>query len=253
MIHGISIGDLDEAGIRFIHQALLDHCVVFFRDQVLSPAELLAAAARFGTPVPYPHVEGLPGLPEVIEVRKLPEETVNFGGVWHSDTAYLESPAAAALLYAVQTPDEGGDTIFTNMYDVFDSLSPGLKSLLESLEAINDADKAGIAATRPEGAMRGLRAEHPVVRTHPETGRKLLYVNRAHTTQFSGWTPDESAGLLNYLFDVIEQPVFSYRFKWSPGSLAFWDNRACQHFPVNDYHGSHRLMHRVSLGGEKPV
>lgn len=253
VVSGITLHQLNTEQVSFIKQAMLDHLVLFFRDQRLDPAALRSLAACFGEPVPYPYVEGLPNLPEVIEVTKQPDETINFGGVWHSDTAYLDAPSAGALLYAVDVPDKGGDTIFTNMYQVLEDLSPGLQAFLAPLSAINDADKAAIAATRPAAQRKGLRATHPVIRTHPETGRKLLYVDRAHTTHFDGMTEAESAPLLAYLFDRIEQPAYACRFQWQPGSLAFWDNRACQHFPVNDYDGSLRRMLRVSLAGDKPV
>ncbi len=236
-----------------LNDALAQHLVLFFRDQRLSPASLYELANALGKPIRYPFVEGLPDYPEVVEVLKTPDETVNFGGVWHSDTAYLETPAMGALLYGVEIPKQGGDTIFTNMHDVWASLSPGLQSFLSSLNAVNDADNDAISRTRPGQARKGLVAEHPVVRTHPVTGRKLLYVNRAHTTRFSGMTEAESKALLEFLFSRIAEPAYSCRFSWQPGSLAFWDNRACQHYPVNDYHGEQRRMLRISLAGGRPV
>ncbi|MFT7218907.1 MAG: taurine dioxygenase [Candidatus Azotimanducaceae bacterium] len=252
VISGIDVNHLNEANIAFIHAALLEHLVVFFRNQTLDPTNLRTLASRFGTPIPYPFVEGLPNLPEVIEVVKKPEDTLNFGGVWHSDTAYLSEPAMGAWLYAVEVPEHGGDTIFTNMYDVFSSLSPGLKRWLRSLAAVNDADSNAIAATRRTSPKKRLAFEHPVVRTHPETGRELLYINRAHTTRFSDMTIAESKPLLDYLCHKIEAPEFSCRFHWEAGSLAFWDNRACQHYPLNDYQGKFRHMLRVSLKGDAP-
>lgn len=252
VIDGIDVNDLDEANVAFIHAALLEHLVVFFRNQTLDPKSLRTLASHFGAPAPYPFVEGLPDLPEVIEVVKKPEDTLNFGGVWHSDTAYLSEPAMGAWLYAVEVPERGGDTIFTNMYEVFASLSPGLKQWLRSLSAVNDADSNAIAATRGTSAKKHLAFEHPVVRTHPETGRELLYVNRAHTTRFGDMTIAESKPLLEYLFQKIEAPEFACRFHWETGSLAFWDNRACQHYPLNDYQGKFRHMLRVSLKGEAP-
>ena len=206
---------------------------------------------------PYPFVKDMPGFPGVIEVKKLPDETENFGGVWHTDTPYLPEPAAAAMLYGDVIPTSGGDTLFANMYDAYDALSPGLKTLLGRLRAHFDADKAAIAATRQhrtdQPPMRHLTAEHPVVRTHPRSGRKLLYVSRAHTTRFVGWTEAESQDLLAYLFDQQNREEFTCRFSWTPGSVAFWDNRACQHYPLNDYPGELRRMLRVSLAGEAPV
>lgn len=253
LVHGINLRNLNPQQAKEFTDWLGEHLVLFFRDQSLDPADLYRIASLVGTPTLYPHIEGLPEFPEVIEVVKKPEEKINFGGVWHSDTAYLPNPAMGALLYGADVPDSGGDTIFTNMYKVYEDLSPGLQHFLSSLTAINDADKAAISATRGVSGARGLKAEHPVIRTHPVSGRQLLFVNRAHTTHFTGMTTKESEPLLNYLFERIEEPAYSYRFSWQPGSVAFWDNRACQHFPVNDYDGSLRRMLRISLAGDRPV
>ncbi|MBO6659035.1 MAG: TauD/TfdA family dioxygenase [Pseudomonadales bacterium] len=251
-VHDIDLRSVSEEEISFIREALNANLVVFFRNQTLDASALYQLGRQFGKPTPYPYVEGLKEFPEIVEVIKRPEDILNFGGVWHSDTAYLDKPAMAGLLYGVEVPEKGGDTLFTNMYAVYDSLSPGMQAYLATLSAVNDADNAAIAATRPADSRKGLTAEHPAVRVHPETGKSLLYVNRAHTTHFSGMTREESQELLSFLFERIEQPEFSYRFHWQPGSLAFWDNRACQHYPINDYHGSQRRMLRISLAGDKP-
>jgi taurine dioxygenase len=244
-----------------INRALIQHLVIFFRDQVLKPSDLHRAAKQFGQPVPYPFVEGIAGFPEIVEVLKQPEETSNFGGVWHSDTAYLDEPAMGAMLYAVELPATGGDTLFANMYSAYNALSSGFKAMLSTLSAINDADKTDIAQTRPyrispalikEPLPKNLSAIHPVIRQHPVTGEKLLFVNHAHTTRFNDMSHAESADLLEYLFKLQSLPEHCCRFNWQPGSLAFWDNRACQHYPLNDYHGHRRLMHRISLAGDKP-
>jgi len=251
-VSDIDLNNLDSNAVDFLRNALSTHLVLFFRDQSLDPASLLTLASKFGVPAPYPFVKGVPGFPKVVEVVKRPEDTRNFGGVWHSDTAYLKTPAMGALLYGVDIPAQGGDTMFTNMYDVFDSLSAGMKSFLGQQTAINDADNSAIRATRPGTGYKGLQATHPVVRTHPVTKRPLLYVNKAHTTRFAGMSEQESAPILTFLFDRIIQPEFSCRFRWQRGSLAFWDNRACQHYPLNDYQGQLRKMLRVSLAGDKP-
>ncbi len=238
-----------------IERALVIHLVVFFRQQTLEPDEFLQLARCFGVPTTYPFVDGIPGFPEIVEVLKLPDEKENFGGVWHSDTAYLETPAMGALLYARELPPSGGDTLFANMYSAYERLSPGLQSFLGSLNAVFDADKSEISETRVNrvsGSRKNLKAVHPVVRTHPVTRRKLLYVNRAHTTHFEGMSRAESQGLLDYLFDIQALDEISCRFHWQPGSLALWDNRACQHYPLNDYSGHKRLMHRISLLGDRP-
>jgi taurine dioxygenase len=243
-----------------IRRALLDHLVVFFRDQELSTAQFLAFARRFGEPIEYPFVRGLDGFPMVTPVVKQPHEKVNFGGVWHADTTYLEEPPMATMLLAREVPAYGGDTLFANMCRAYETLSPGMRSLLDGLSAISDSAKADGSRTREDrardhpgaDAARRLVAEHPAVRTHPETGRKALYVNRAHTARFRDMTIEESAPLLGYLFAHQTRPEFTCRFRWEKGSLAFWDNRAAQHNAVNDYDGHRRVMERITLKGGKP-
>ena len=242
-----------------IRQAWLDHLVIFFREQQLTPRGLVAFASAFGTPMEYPQLKGLSECPLVTPVVKLPHERVNFGGVWHSDTSYLDVPPMASMLYAVETPPCGGDTLFANQYLAYETLSGGLKSTLDTLIGLNTSTKAEVSRTREDrlresgATLKVLVGEHPVVRTHPETKRKALYVNIAHTSHFKGWREDESAPLLDYLFRHQIRPEFTCRFQWQPGSLAFWDNRCAQHNPVNDYHGFKRVMHRVTLAGERPV
>ena len=190
---------------------------------------------------------------------KLEYERVNFGGVWHSDTTYLERPPMGSMLYALEVPPQGGDTLFANQYLAYESLSAGLKRTLDGLVGVNTSTKAAASKTREERmrasgeTLKVLIGEHPVVRTHPETGRKALYVNAGHTASFSGWSEDESRPLLEFLFAHQVRPEFTCRFRWQPGSLAFWDNRCTQHNPVNDYHGYRRVMHRVTLAGDLPV
>jgi taurine dioxygenase len=253
-------GSLDDGTIRELRTALLEHVVIFFRDQELSPQQLLALAERFGEPAEYPLIKGLPECPLVLPVIKEPHERTNFGGIWHSDTAYLERPALGTLLYALQTPPAGGDTLFANMYLAYETLSDGMRRLLEGLRGVNVAGKPVTLKTREEmHSKRGTAADpeaisavHPVVRTHPETGRKALYVNFAHTLRFEDMSEEESEPLLGYLFAHQIKPELTCRFRWRPGSLAFWDNRASQHYPLNDYHGHRRVMHRVTLIGDRP-
>jgi len=249
---------LESKVVAEIRRAFLHHQVIFLRDQQLAPSELLAFAARFGRPMEYPQLKGLPGCPLVTPVIKLAHERVNFGGVWHSDTAYLERPPMASMLYAVEIPPCGGDTLFANQYLAYETLSEGLRRTLAGLVGINASTKADASRTREDrlrdsgATLKVLLAEHPVVRAHPETGRKALYVNAGHTTRIKGWTEQESEPLLGYLFAHQVRPEFSCRLRWEPGSLAFWDNRCTQHNPVNDYHGFRRVMHRVTLAGDKP-
>ena len=259
VVRGVDIArPLGDEVIAEVRQAFLDHLVVFIRDQKLTPQAQLAFAQRFGQPMEYPQLKGLPECPLVTPVVKLEHERVNFGGVWHSDTSYLSRPPMASMLYAVETPPRGGDTLFANQYLAYETLSEGLQQTLAGLVGVNSSAKADVSKTREDrlrdaGAeLKVLIGEHPVVRAHPETGRKALYLNFGHTARFRGWTEEESTPLLDYLFMHQVKPEFTCRFQWEPGSLAFWDNRCAQHYPVNDYHGFRRVMHRVTLEGDPP-
>ncbi len=253
--------ELSDETVAAIRHAWLKHCVIFFREQNLSPAQFIAFARRFGQAMEYPLVKGLDGYPEITPVVKLEHERVNFGGVWHSDTAYLETPPMASMLIAREVPPVGGDTLFANMYLAYETLSEGMKRLLDGLIALNSSVKAEATRTREDrmkdsGRSEGKKeyvAAHPVVRIHPETGRRALYVNVAHTVCFAGMTAEESAPILEYLFRHQVRPEFTCRFAWKVGSIALWDNRCAQHNPINDYHGYRRVMHRVTLAGDKPV
>ncbi|MGE0312179.1 MAG: TauD/TfdA dioxygenase family protein [Lautropia sp.] len=261
-LRGVDLREpLSDAQLGAIRRAWLEHLVVFFRDQPLTPSQFLAFARRIGEPVEYPFVKGLDGHPEIIEVKKLEHETSNFGGIWHSDTVYLERPPMASMLLARELPPFGGDTLFANMYLAFETLSEGLRKTLSTLVAVHSSAKADVSRTREDrirtdgrdAPSRTYLSEHPVVRTHPETGRKALYVNVAHTQRFVGWTEDESRALLEYLYQHQVRPEHTCRFVWQPGSIALWDNRCTLHNPVNDYHGHRRVMHRITLAGERPA
>jgi len=252
--------DLGEESVAAIRAAWLKHCVIFFRDQTLPPEKFLGVARRFGEPVEYPFIKGIEGFPEITPVIKLEHEKMNFGGLWHSDTAYLECPPMATMLIAREVPPFGGDTLFANMYLAYETLSDGLKRVLEGLVTVNSSAKADVTKTREDRMRDGAKedakkqyvAEHPVVRTHPETGRKALYVNGGHTLRFKDMTEQESAPLLQFLFAHATRPEFTCRFRWEVGSIALWDNRCTQHNPINDYHGFRRVMHRVTLAGDRP-
>jgi taurine dioxygenase len=229
---------------REIRKAFLEHQVVFFRDQKLDPAQFMAFARRMGKPVEYPFVKGIEGFPEVIEVKKLEHERHNFGGIWHSDTAYLEEPPMGSMLLAREIPPYGGDTEFASQYLAYEALSEGMKRLLESLVAVNSSEKADVTRTREDMVKEYSK--------HPETGRKALYVNTGHTVRFRGMTKQESEPLLEYLFRHQVRLEFTCRWQWKVGDLAWWDNRCTQHNPVNDYHGHRRVMHRITLAGDRP-
>jgi taurine dioxygenase len=258
-IHGVDIAQpLEDKVIAEIREAFLEYLVIFFRDQKLTPEQQVTFARRFGDPVEYPQLRGLPECPLITPVIKLEHERSNFGGIWHSDTTYLARPPMAGMLYALETPPWGGDTMFANQYLAYEALSDRFRQLLSRLTGVNTSTKAEVSKTREDRLreagveLTALVGEHPVARTHPETGRKALYVNVGHTAHFSGMTVAESAPLLEYLFSHQVRPEFTCRFRWEPGSLAFWDNRCAQHNPVNDYHGYRRVMHRVSLAGDTP-
>lgn len=264
-ISGVDLAkDLSDPNVvKEIRNALLEHLVIFFRNQAhLTPADFLAFSKHFGVPVKYPLVSGLADHPEIIQVLKREHEKTNFGGVWHSDTTYLERPPMASILLSRELPPYGGDTCFANQYLAYEKLSDGIRKLLDGLRGVSSSAKADVSKTREDRIKEDvqttdtermdLEVSHPVVRTHPETGRKALYVNVAHTTRFEGWTEEESKPLLDYLFQHQVKLEFTCRFKWEDGSLAFWDNRCVQHNPINDYHGFKRLMHRITLGGDRP-
>jgi len=260
-ISGVDLAkDLDDEAVAAIRRVWLAYLVVFFHDQELTPQQFLGFGRRFGEPIEYPFVKGLPETPEVIPVLKLEHEAVNFGGIWHSDTTYLERPPMASMLIAREVPEAGGDTEFASMYMAYDTLSDGMKRLLDPLIAMNSSALADVSKTREDRLKDSARrdaatqyvAEHPVVRVHPETGRRALYVNVAHTERFSGMTREESLPILRYLFQHQVRSEFTCRFRWRPGSIAFWDNRCAQHNAINDYPGRRRLMHRLTLAGDLP-
>jgi len=269
-ISGVDLAtDLTDDVVAELRQIWLEHLVVFFRDQTLEPDEFLAFARRLGEPVEYPFIPGIDGYPEIISVTKLPHETVNFGGIWHSDTVYLDRPPMATMLIAREVPPSGGDTMWANMYAAYESLSSGMQRLLASLTAVNSSALADVSKTREDrirdhgdGKDREYVAEHPVVRTHPETGEKVLFVN-AFTTHFTNYhTPanvrfgqDANPGasmLLNYLISQAYIPEFQVRFRWKKNSMAMWDNRSTQHYAVMDYPPCHRKMERAGIIGDTP-
>ena len=250
--------ELDEEVVGEVRQAFLDHLVIFLRDQKVTPQQQVAFAKRFGEPMEYPQLRGLPEAPLITPVVKLEHERNNFGGIWHSDTTYLPDPPMGSMLLALEVPPYGGDTMFANQYLAYEQLSDGLKKTLDGLVGVSSSAKAEVSKTREDqmkaagAALKVLTGEHPIVRTHPETGRKALYTSDAHTASIRGWTEKESLPLLKFLWEHQTKPEFTWRFRWQPGSLAFWDNRCAMHYPINDYHGFRRVMHRVTLKGDVP-
>lgn len=257
-ISGVDLSqDLSDATIAEIRQAFVTHPVIFFRDQALTPERQLAFGRRFGPLNIHPYVAGMDAHPEVMEIVKEPEDRVNFGGGWHSDMSFLEHPSIGSILYAVELPSFGGDTLFASQAAAYDALSPGLKKTLETLNAVHSAGREYSAqghSAQSRKTMKVVEAEgavgefvHPVVKAHPETGRKALYVNPAFTMRIEGWSRRESKALLDFLFEHSRYEAFTCRFAWAPGSVAFWDNRSVWHFALNDYPGERRHMRRVTV------
>jgi taurine dioxygenase len=254
-----TVGDWAE-----IDRAFLQYSVLVFRDQQIEPQDLMQIGAHFGAPSHYPFVTGLEGFPFIFEVVKEEQETVNFGGNWHSDTTYLEQPPLATLLYALETPPRGGDTLFSSSYAAYDALSEGMRALLEPLVGVNSSSLKVTGGRRKMHSTIGsmkvqemdkadrYEAEHPVVRTHPETGRKALYLSRSHTICFKDMSEEESRPLIDFLQAHQIRPEFTCRVRWSPGTLTVWDNRCTQHCAVNDYHGQRRRMRRLTVGAQIP-
>jgi taurine dioxygenase len=263
-IGGVDLSrDLPPETIGAIRQALLRHHVIFFRDQSLTPAQLIALGRAFGTLNIHPYVRGMTDFPEILEIIKEPSDKVNFGGGWHSDMSFLEVPVMGSILHAVEVPDVGGDTLFASQYAAWDALSPGLQATLSGMRAIHSAAEEYGVRGQSSSKRASMDSEvvgpdtpeyiHPVVRTHPETGRRGLYVNPAFTLRFEGWSRRESRPLLDYLFEVSRREAFTCRFRWRAGSIAFWDNRCVWHYALNDYQGLRRHMRRVTINGEAVI
>ena len=261
-ISGIDLSqDITDDLAKKIRQVFLDNGVIFIKNQALTSQQFLNFAKKMGNPVEYPFVKGLEGFPEIIEVKKLEHEKHNFGGVWHSDTTYLDCPPMGSMLLSKEIPPYGGDTLFACQYAAYEALSGTMQRMLDGLKGISSSSKADVSKTREdriksdgnESAPKSFTNSHPLIRTHPETGRKALYVNVAHTIGIEGLTDAESAPLLSFLFEHQVKPEFTCRWVWEPNCLAFWDNRCTQHNPINDYHGFKRILHRITLEGTKPA
>ena len=261
-IQGLDLSKpLSPDSLKELRKVWLERKVLVFPEQTLTPQQQIDATQQFGELDKYPFLDGLKGYPLIAEVLKLPEEDINFGGVWHSDTSYLKTPAGGASLLALELPDIGGDTIFCNMHRAYETLPETIKSDIRHLKAINTSGKSDVAKTRLHRLADNqrnhppevLQATHPVVRLHPETGEKILYVNEAHTLHIEGWSQQKSRSLLNKLYLHARKPEFQCRIQWSVGMLILWDNRSTHHYPINDYTGYRRLLHRVSIKGERPA
>jgi taurine dioxygenase len=249
-----------------VHAALLEHQVIFFHDQQLTPESQIDVARHFGEPEVHPIVEGLPDHPELLRVHKPAGESASFGTGWHTDNSFFARPSLGTLLYASRVPPHGGDTLFASMTRAWEALSDAMQHLLSDLTAVHSAARAydpavtGEAKYRGGAAMRYRRSDaitrevvHPVVRTHPETGRKGLFVNPMFTQRIEGMRAAESDALLGFLWEHTTRPEFTCRFRWQRGSVAFWDNRCVQHYALDDYREFERVMMRVTIAGDRPV
>jgi taurine dioxygenase len=260
-ISGVDVAkDLDDAVIGEIRQALLDHGVIFFRDQNFDREQHKAFTRRFGKIFIHPNYNGVSADPEIVDITREPGDKKIVGEDWHTDTTMVQEPPMGAILYGIEVPPYGGDTLFANQYMAYESLSDGLKRTLEGLRAIHtDRMVAGPAAgmnaqrstkVREDANWRETVSVHPVVRTHPETGRKLLFVNKSYTVGFEGWTEAESRPLLEFLMEHGNRPEFTCRFRWRNGSIAFWDNRCTKHLAIHDAGPYRRIMRRTQIAGD---
>ena len=234
---------------RRVRRALVNHGVIFFRDQNIDIKQYEAFARQFGEALrPKSNfIPGLEGSDIISEVRKDEGKDRNIGGSWHTDQVFRVAPSWGTMLLCREIPEHGGDTLFLSMSAAYDRLSDGLKKTLETLRAVHW--NAAVQSRMNSGREPDPAVTHPVVICHPESGRKILYVSPSYTTHFEGWTEAESRPLLEYLFRHAENPEWSCRFRWEKGSVAFWDNYQTWHFAVNDYDSGERVMHRIVVNG----
>jgi len=263
-IHGVDLRQpLSETAYKEIRQALLDNCVIFFRDQDITPEQQIAFAKRFGELQVHPYIPTLEGYPEIIELRSEddgPAAMSYQSNKWHTDMTYTPDPPMGCVLSAKDAPPAGGDTMFLNLYRAFDTLSPAMQAFVSTLTAVHDITVSMpadfMAQSWAPKQLESLHKKtppvgHPVVRTHPETGKKCLFVNSNFTSHIKDLSRTESDALLNMLYEHIAKPENVCRFNWETNSIAFWDNRCTQHYAVNDYHAL-RVMHRVTICGDPP-
>lgn len=269
-LRGVDLSGLpSDAEWAEIDDAFAAHHALFFPDQVLQPADLVRFVERLGTPLIHPYLKGVDGYPAVHELRKTPEDEVNFGNLWHTDFTNLPLPSLANVLYSITTPTHGGDTLIASTCAAFDALSDAMKDLLRGLNAVHGFTEKYKQDLRDQAARKGnvvreddqsddyvkLAEEviHPVIRWHEPSGREAIYVNPGFTLRFEGMTEAESTPLLQFLYRHCEKPEFGMRYSWQPNTLGIWDNRSTIHYASNDYPGQLRVMHRlVVLETERP-
>jgi taurine dioxygenase len=265
-IFGADLSNLDDATWADVHQGFLDHGVIVFRDQTLTREDQIAFGRRFGELDVHPIAVGMEEHPEVIKVWKPAGERASFGTSWHSDNTFFECPSMASILYGVTLPPYGGDTLWASMERAYEALSPSMKKIVDELVAVHSASTAYDPKNTGTDKYEGNAAinyeysetihdevEHPVIRTHPETGRKSIYVNAMFTMRIVGMSQREGDAILGFLYEHATQPEFTCRLRWAPGTVAVWDNRCTQHYALDDYEGFDRLMYRVTVNGDRPV
>jgi len=252
---------LSDTIIDDIRKTLGEYGVIFFRNQNICPADHLTFAKRFGDININRFFKAVEGFPEIASVKREPDQKGSTGWYWHTDHSYDQAPAMGSIFAARDIPPVGGDTLFAGMHAAYDALSDGLKLTLEALSAwhsdlicpeVADPKLKAVFADRQPGLEdnKGTRSKHPVVITHPISGKKVLYVNPGFTECFDGWTPEESKPLLEFLYAHASQPQFTYRHRWQEGDVAFWDNRATWHCALDDCFGYRRELHRITVEGE---
>ncbi len=248
VVEGLDVRTISDATWQALNELFCEHHVLVLPGQSLTPAEHMAFGRRWGELVRHPYA-GLEDHPEIIELKN-PGKRRDVNQHWHSDMTYNECPPKLTMLYALEAPTLGGDTAFANQHLAWAELSDGIRATLDGLAAVHSAEGlAGIYGANPKEAPR---AEHPVGRTHDENGRRALYVCRAFTQRFVGWSREESRGLLEYLFQHSVRPEFQARHHWRAGDLALWDNRSVLHFAVHDHGDEPRLIHRIQVAGPRP-
>lgn len=261
-ISGVDLSQpLGNQTFQEVHDALMENLVIFFRDQDIDPDQHKAFGARFGELQVHPFAPHLEDHPEIIVIENDEERPSKINN-WHTDVTFMEKPPLGSILHAQQVPEAGGDTMWANMYAAYEDLSDKWQDFLSDLEAVHDfTHNFGKRLLRQEGGYEKLQkaqqnfppAVHPVVRTHPVTGRKGVFVNSAFTTHIDGMSQRESDAVLGFLYEHIRTPEFSCRFNWQKHSIAFWDNRCTQHYPIADYWPAERRMYRVTVNGDRPV
>jgi len=249
-IRGVDLASLEPADFDAIRRAFLEHHVLAFREQKLTPEQQIAFGRRLGELYIHPIVPHLDDHPEIVPITNFGKRR-SLTEVWHSDVSFDPTPPMASGLLAVELPPFGGDTLFANQHLAYDRLSDGMKSMLSGLRATHSGAGLG-AATGKGDDWREQGQLHPVVRKHPETGRRALYVNPAFTVAFLDMTIAESRPLLDLLHEAGHAPDICYRHRWLPGDLVLWDNRSVQHYAVHDHGDATRTMHRFTVVGDQP-